>query len=156
MVLRLQSLPPAAADRQDVLVRTIELLVEDVRDEEDLLLPRLQTALTPTQLKLLGLAWEVVRRIAPTRPHPIVSRRPPGNMLSALPLSLLDRSRDRLDSASYRSSNISHAARLRRIRSHYPDCEEMRKANDHRDLVGGDPYGNRTRVSAVKGPRPNR
>jgi len=23
-------------------------------------------------------------------------------------------------------------------------------------LPGGDPYGNRTRVSAVKGPRPNR
>ncbi len=24
------------------------------------------------------------------------------------------------------------------------------------DAAGGDPYGNRTRVSAVKGPRPNR
>jgi hemerythrin superfamily protein len=114
LVLRLQSLPSDAADRQDVLVRTMELLVEDVRDEEDLLLPRLQSVLTPAQLKLLGLAWEVVRRVAPTRPHPIVSRRPPGNVLSALPLSLLDRTRDRLDAASYRSASASLAARLRR------------------------------------------
>lgn len=114
LVLRLQGLPADAADRQDVLVRTMELLVEDVRDEEDLLLPRLQSVLTPAQLKLLGFAWEVVRRIAPTRPHPIVSRRPPGNVLSALPLSLLDRSRDRLEAASFRSSTPSLAARLRR------------------------------------------
>jgi hypothetical protein len=38
----------------------------------------------------------VVRRISPTRPHPVVSRRPPGQTLSALPLTVLDRSRDRL------------------------------------------------------------
>lgn len=105
LVTRLQELAPDAPERETVLVRTIELLVEDVRDEEDLLLPRLQAALTPVQLKLLGFAWEAVRRIAPTRPHPIVSRRPPGNVLSALPLSLLDRLRDRADWASFRSTS---------------------------------------------------
>ncbi len=114
LVTRLQDLPTDAPERKAVLVRTIELLVEDVRDEEDLLLPRLQAVLTPVQSKLLGLAWEVVRRIAPTRPHPIVSRRPPGNVLSALPLSLLDRSRDRLDGASFRSASHSVASALRR------------------------------------------
>ena len=35
----------------------------------------------------LGLAWEAVRRTAPTRPQPLVSRRPPGNALAALPLT---------------------------------------------------------------------
>jgi hypothetical protein len=45
---------------------------------------------------MLGLAWLVLRRTAPTRPHPIVSRRPPGQALSALPLTVLDRTRDRL------------------------------------------------------------
>ena len=39
----------------------------------------------------------VVRRTAPTRPHPVVARRPPGNVLSGLPLSVIDRGRDRLD-----------------------------------------------------------
>jgi len=111
LMVRLQDLPAGAAEREALLVRTMKLLVEDVRDEEDLLLPRLQAALTPAQLKLLGLAWEVVRRIAPTRPHPIVSRRPPGNMLSALPLSLLDRARDRVEAASFRSSDGAPALR---------------------------------------------
>jgi hypothetical protein len=50
-----------------------------------------------SQLRLLGLAWEVVRRIAPTRAHPIVARRPPGNVVAALPLSVIDRSRDRVE-----------------------------------------------------------
>lgn len=111
LVMRLQDLPADAAEREELLGRTIKLLVEDVRDEEDLLLPRLQAALTPAQLKLLGLAWEMVRYIAPTRPHPIVSRRPPGNVLSALPLSLLDRLRDRVETVSFQSSGGSPALR---------------------------------------------
>jgi hypothetical protein len=67
-----------------------------VRSEEDELLPRLQQVLSARQLRMLGVQWELVRRISPTRPHPVVSRRPPGQTLSALPLTLLDRSRDRL------------------------------------------------------------
>ena len=85
------------AERQALLDRLTMVLREDVRDEEDVLLPRLQQQLTPSQLRRLGLAWEVVRRIAPTRPHPTVARRPPGNALAAAPLSLLDRTRDLLD-----------------------------------------------------------
>ena len=48
------------------------------------------------------MSWEFVRRTAPTRTHPIVSRRPPGQTLSALPLSLTDRLRDSLDLAARR------------------------------------------------------
>ncbi len=59
--------------------------------------PRLQERLDPAELRRLGRRWEVMRRISPTRPHPTVSRRPPGNALSGLPLSLLDRSRDAVD-----------------------------------------------------------
>jgi hypothetical protein len=105
LVQQLEDLPPGSSDRQAVLGRTIELLIEDVRDEEDLLLPRLQAALTPLQLRLLGIAWEAVRRIAPTRPHPVVSRRPPGNVLSALPLTVLDRVRDRVEAAGFPHSS---------------------------------------------------
>ena len=98
LVTQLEALEPGSLAHQQILVRVVELLREDVRDEEDALLPRLQEKLSPSQLRLLGLAWEFVRAIAPTRPHPIVSRRPPGNVLSALPLALLDRLRDLLDS----------------------------------------------------------
>ena len=39
---------------------------------------------------------------APTRPHAVVSRRPPGNVVSGLPLAVLDRSRDALDAGARR------------------------------------------------------
>ncbi|MCW3041597.1 MAG: hypothetical protein JWM31_3502 [Solirubrobacterales bacterium] len=84
-------------DREQLLERAVELLDHDVRDEEDELLPRLQLALSAAELQRLGRTWELVRRTAPTRAHPVVARRPPGNVLAALPLSLLDRSRDHLD-----------------------------------------------------------
>ncbi|HYO40433.1 MAG TPA: hemerythrin domain-containing protein [Nocardioidaceae bacterium] len=89
--------------RQPLLDRLVEVLREDVRDEEDLLLPRLQERLDARALTRLGWTWEAVRRTAPTRPHPVVARRPPGNALSALPLSVLDRSRDRVDQVARRS-----------------------------------------------------
>jgi iron-sulfur cluster repair protein YtfE (RIC family) len=79
------------------LRRLVEALREDVRDEEDVLFPRLQEELGPEELRALGRRWEVMRRISPTRPHPTVSRRPPGNALSGLPLSLVDRTRDVVD-----------------------------------------------------------
>jgi hypothetical protein len=78
------------------LERAFAVLDHDVRTEEDELLPRLQQLLGRRRLQVLGLAWEVVRRISPTRPHPVVSRRPPGQALSALPLTVIDRARDNL------------------------------------------------------------
>lgn len=97
LVSRLDSSNPGDPERDLLLEQTIALLRQDVRDEEDELLPRLQTALTPRQLRRLGMLWEMVRRTAPTRAHPVVARRPPGNVLAAVPLSLIDRSRDALD-----------------------------------------------------------
>ncbi|GAB3310193.1 hemerythrin domain-containing protein [Geodermatophilus aquaeductus] len=85
-------------ERPARLARLVEVLREDVRDEEDVMFPRLQERLDPAELRRLGRRWEVMRRVSPTRPHPTVSRRPPGNALSGLPLSLLDRSRDVVDS----------------------------------------------------------
>ena len=89
--------------RAELIGRAIALLDEDVRDEEDELFPRLQEALGPRELQRLGRSWELVRRTAPTRPHPVVARRPPGNVLAALPLSVIDRTRDVLDSTARRS-----------------------------------------------------
>jgi hemerythrin superfamily protein len=90
-------------ERRRLLDRLVTVLREDVRDEEDVLLPRLQDRLDRRDLTRLGWAWEAVRRTAPTRPHPVVARRPPGNALSALPLSALDRTRDHLDRAARRA-----------------------------------------------------
>lgn len=107
LVSRLESLDPSLPEHQQVLDRVVQLLRQDVRDEEDDLLPSLQMKLTGAQLRLLGIAWEAVRRMAPTRAHPIVSRRPPGNVLAALPLSILDRCRDRMDAVLHRGAGAA-------------------------------------------------
>ncbi len=102
LVAALERSSPGDPDRPELIDRTVTMLRQDVRDEEDELLPRLQDAVDMKALRRLGMSWAVVRRTAPTRTHPIVSRRPPGQTLSALPLSLTDRTRDGLDYASRR------------------------------------------------------
>jgi len=99
------------SERRQVLTRLVTVLREDVRDEEDALLPGLQKQLSVRQLRRLGVAWELVRRTAPTRPHPVVSRRPPGNALSALPLTVLDHLRDLCEVAAHRSPRSAPALR---------------------------------------------
>jgi hypothetical protein len=90
----------------------VALLDADVRDEEDELFPRLQDAVGPEELRRLGRRWELVRRIAPTRAHAVVARRPPGNVIAALPLSAIDRTRDGLDRAAVRApAPLAPAAR---------------------------------------------
>jgi hemerythrin superfamily protein len=97
LVAELETLGHDDPRRPERLARLVTVLKEDVRDEEDVMFPRLQEALDAKALRRLGLQWEVARRVSPTRPHPTVSRRPPGNAVSGLPLSLLDRSRDLVD-----------------------------------------------------------
>jgi hypothetical protein len=107
---RLEQTLPTSGERKQLIERITEVLREDVRDEEDELLPRLQDAVGSARLRMLGVAWEAVRRTAPTRPHPVVSRRPPGNALAALPLTVLDRSRDALDATARRSPGLHDRA----------------------------------------------
>ncbi|MBY6537472.1 hemerythrin domain-containing protein [Rhodococcus sp. BP-349] len=97
-----------------LLDRIVVLLREDVRDEEDRLFPMLRRAMDDAQLRRLGVAWIAVRRTAPTRPHPVVARRPPGNVVAALPLTVLDRSRDALDVVSRRVTTPSTVQLLQR------------------------------------------
>ena len=112
---RLEQTLPTSAERRELIDRLTVVLRQDVRDEEDELFPRLEDALSPRQLRAIGIAWEVVRRTAPTRPHAVVSRRPPGNALAALPLTVLDRSRDGIDGVAHRSARLRpHATRLSR------------------------------------------
>jgi hypothetical protein len=98
IAVELQDPELSEPDRETRLRRLVAVLRDDVRDEEDVLLPRLQARMSTAALRRYGVAWWVVRRIAPTRPHPVVSRRPPGNAIAAVPLTVLDRARDRLDS----------------------------------------------------------
>jgi hemerythrin superfamily protein len=103
LVSELETIPHEDPRRAPKLARLVEVLREDVRDEEDVMFPRLQEVLDERTLRRLGWQWEVARRVSPTRPHPTVSRRPPGNAVSGLPLSILDRSRDLVDAGVQRA-----------------------------------------------------
>ncbi|THA46203.1 hemerythrin domain-containing protein [Streptomyces sp. A1136] len=96
LVAAIERTDPAYPRHRELTSRAFDVIRQDIRDEEDLLLPRLQEALgnDRARLRSLGTAWETVRRTAPTHPHPSVPRRPPGNALAGLPLSLYDRARD--------------------------------------------------------------
>jgi hemerythrin-like domain-containing protein len=96
LVAEIEPLPPGDPGREDKVDRAFALIRQDIRDEENLLLPRLQDAVDTARLRRLGSVWETVRRTAPTHPHPVVPRRPPGNALLGVPLSLYDRVRDAL------------------------------------------------------------
>jgi hemerythrin superfamily protein len=97
LVKKLEGLDDGSPERADVLGRLTEVLDDDVRDEEDALFPRLQSRVSRRELQVLGVLWEAVRLVAPTRAHPVVARRPPGNVVAALPLTVLDRGRDAVD-----------------------------------------------------------
>lgn len=113
LATEIQSTDPDDPRHDQLVMEAFALIRQDIRDEEDVLLPRLQEAVSndATRLRRLGTAWEVVRRTAPTRPHPAVSRRPPGNALAGVPLSATDRLRDVLSPASpSRSRGLAIAA----------------------------------------------
>nr|WP_079160767.1 hemerythrin domain-containing protein [Streptomyces pactum] len=80
--------------RAEWIQQAFTLIRQDIRDEEDELLPHLRDAFSDRRLRRIGAAWETVRATAPTRPHPGVPRRPPGNAVRGVPLSVLDRLRD--------------------------------------------------------------
>ena len=103
VVTELDRSDPEDPDHGDLVHRAFASLERDVRTEEDVLLPRMQATMTRRQLQLVGLQWQLLRWTAPTRPHPVVSRRPPGQVLSALPLTVLDRLRDEVQRVDERT-----------------------------------------------------
>jgi hemerythrin superfamily protein len=96
LVADIERLPAGDPGREDKVRRAFVLIRQDIRDEEDLLLPRLQDAVDTSRLHALGTTWAAVRQTAPTHPHPVIPRRPPGNALLGVPLSVFDRVRDAL------------------------------------------------------------
>ncbi|MDX3231721.1 hemerythrin domain-containing protein [Streptomyces sp. ME19-01-6] len=100
LVTDIERLDAGDPSRAEELGQAFALIRQDIRDEEDQLLPRLREAMSPTRLRRIGAGRETARRVAPTHPHPVVPRRPPGNVVLGVPLSAFDRARDLLGTAS--------------------------------------------------------
>jgi hypothetical protein len=94
LLVELEPLRPGDPGFEARVEELFPLLRTDVRDEEDRLLARLQERMSPAQLERLGTAWKVAKRLAPSRGHPRIPRRPPGNVLAGIPLFFVDRLRD--------------------------------------------------------------
>lgn len=109
LVAEIERLSPGSAGREEKVRRVFSLIRQDIRDEEDVVLPRLQEALPAAQLRRLGTAWDTVRRTAPTHPHPVIPRRPPGNALLGVPLGACDRIRDAVGAGRARKGRASGA-----------------------------------------------
>ncbi|UFQ19410.1 MULTISPECIES: hemerythrin domain-containing protein [Streptomyces] len=108
----IERLPPGDLEREDKIRRVFSLIRQDIRDEEDELLPRLRDVVDAEQLRRLGTAWDAVRKSAPTHPHPAVPRRPPGNALLGVPLSAYDRLRDAFGLSTYAAAGRTKAVTL--------------------------------------------
>jgi hemerythrin superfamily protein len=152
LVTRLEELRHDDPERKGVLARLVEVLREDVRDEEDQLFPRLQALVSPSELRWLGVAWEAVRRVAPTRAHPVVARRPPGNAIAAVPLSVIDRLRDRVEIAALGSA----AAVERPLAALGTGLTRLAHAVEHLPLMraGEDPSTRVPRTAPARWPAP--
>jgi hemerythrin superfamily protein len=94
LVARIEAAEPSDPRREEWIAEAFALIRQDIRDEEDELLPLLRAALDDRRLRQVGASWETVRLGAPTRPHPAIPRRPPGNAVLGVPLSGYDRLRD--------------------------------------------------------------
>jgi hypothetical protein len=120
LVADIERLPAGDPGREEKVRRAFALIRQDIRDEEDLLLPRLQDAMNTARLRTLGATWAAVRLTAPTHPHPVIPRRPPGNALLGVPLSLYDRARDALGSGGSAVQGAGRRPAPRRQRGHRP------------------------------------
>jgi hemerythrin superfamily protein len=98
MLKDLQRAEPASDGYDAEVRRMFEVIRHDAHDEEDSLLPRLQQVASVEELRAIGTAWEAARLGSPTRPHPKVSRHPPGNVVAGAGLAFSDRVKDAFDS----------------------------------------------------------
>jgi hemerythrin superfamily protein len=93
---RLDGLDPADMGFEPALSQLMREIREHIRGEEDDLFPRLTAACSRDELDRLGHKVRVMKRIAPTRPHPSAPDKPPMNKLVGAPTGLVDRMRDAL------------------------------------------------------------
>lgn len=91
-------------ERDEMRSRFCRLVFTTAFAQQAVLCPVREGAVDNRRLRWVGVSWELARRTASPRRHPVVSRRPPGEPLPALPLDLIDRLRDGFDDAARRVS----------------------------------------------------
>lgn len=92
----LEGLSPTDPRFEELLGNLMKDIRHHIDDEEKDLLPRLQDACSPDDLRDLGEKVLRAKEFAPTRPHPSAPDRPPANLVLDAGAGLIDRLRDKL------------------------------------------------------------
>lgn len=83
------------ADRLHARARVLaDLVRRHLEQEEAMLLPELERALSPEEVRKMAAAVSEARPLAPTRPHPRIPDQPPGNVVASLVAKRVDSVRD--------------------------------------------------------------
>jgi hemerythrin superfamily protein len=90
----LEGLQPDDPGFDEALAILMREIREHVAEEEGQMFPHMRQVFSPQELVELGAKVEAVKRIAPTRPHPLAPDAPPGDKLLGPVTGLLDRMRD--------------------------------------------------------------
>jgi hemerythrin superfamily protein len=106
IMTEIDGLDPTDPAFDPALARLIAAVRHHVQEEESDLFPRLRQVCTPDDLHDLGRRVAAVKRIAPTRPHPMTPDRPPFNKLLAPGAGLVDRVRDALTNRPTSASDL--------------------------------------------------
>jgi hemerythrin superfamily protein len=93
---RLEGLHAIDPDFDFVLTRLMAEVRQHLLEEEVEIFPRLRAAADPDELRELARKAQLIKKIAPTRPHPGAPDRPPLNRVLDPALGLVDRIRDAL------------------------------------------------------------
>ncbi len=88
---------PRFATKVRLMIRNVR---EHIEQEEHALLPALEQALEPDQLRDLGTALANAKLLSPTRPHPTAPELPPANLLAGPIVGVRDRMMDAIRDAA--------------------------------------------------------
>ncbi len=97
---QLEDLEPTDPQFDQLLRQLIEDVRHHVQDEENDLLPKLQSACSDQELRDLGEKVLRAKKMAPTRPHPGAPDKPPANLILGPGAGLIDKIRDGLGGRS--------------------------------------------------------
>jgi hemerythrin-like domain-containing protein len=79
------------SDRFDAKVTVLkEITIHHLQEEEEELFPQVMEQLSEERRRELGGAMLTAWKVAPTRPHPHAPATPPGNLVTAIPATVID------------------------------------------------------------------
>jgi hemerythrin superfamily protein len=93
---QLERMDATDPDFEFVLARLMAEMRQHLLEEEVDLFPRLRAAADPNELRELGRKAQMIKKVAPTHPHPAAPDKPPVSMVTTPVLGLVDRIRDSL------------------------------------------------------------